>query len=115
MAEIELVKTDIWEVEIIESERGWGRKIDETKYFSDHQSATDFWKQYNSKNDQTIVTNWYMYADNPTKKTIYSIQSNATNPLDGLIEQINKLPARCGRIKRSDVIQALQNVNEAIK
>lgn len=49
-------------VTIIESERGWGQKIDEVKYFDTHEEAVEFCKNYNSKNDSATVPDWYMYA-----------------------------------------------------
>lgn len=47
---------------IIESERGWGQKIDEIKEFTTLEEAEAFVKQYNSHNDQPTVPDWYMYA-----------------------------------------------------
>lgn len=55
-------------VEIIESERGWGSKVDEVKYFEAETSeealkvANEFCKNYNSKNTEEVVPDWYMYA-----------------------------------------------------
>ena len=55
-------------VEIIESERGWGSKIDEVKYFEAltieeaTKLATDFCNEYNAKNNKNVVPDWYMYA-----------------------------------------------------
>ncbi len=49
-------------VEIIESERGWGQRVDEVKYFSNKDEATKFCNDYNKENDKSIVPDWYMYA-----------------------------------------------------
>lgn len=50
-------------VEIIESERGWGQKLDSIKEFATEQEAIDFCKEYNDKyNTQEVVPDWYMYA-----------------------------------------------------
>lgn len=49
-------------VEIIESERGWGSKVDETKEFNTLDEANIFIKEYNSKNTLDHTPNWYMYA-----------------------------------------------------
>lgn len=50
-------------VEIIESERGWGQKIDETKEFDNHELAQKYVTDYNNKyNTATTVPDWYMYA-----------------------------------------------------
>jgi hypothetical protein len=52
----------LFKVEIIESERGWGSKIDETKFFDNQSEAEAFCKQYNAQNTETVVPDWYMYA-----------------------------------------------------
>jgi hypothetical protein len=49
-------------VEIIESERGWGQKVDSTKEFPSRAKAEAFVKKYNAKNDLPEVPDWYMYA-----------------------------------------------------
>ena len=50
------------EVEIIESERGWGQRTDEIKKFNNRKDAEAFVKKYNSANDKKEVPDWYMYA-----------------------------------------------------
>lgn len=50
-------------VHIIESERGWGQKIDERMEFDTIKEAEDFVKQYNSRNNEPNVPDWYMYAE----------------------------------------------------
>lgn len=50
-------------VEIIESERGWGQKIDEVKYFDTKENALSFCKEFNASNDKDCVPDWYMRAD----------------------------------------------------
>jgi len=47
---------------IIESEKGWGQRIDEVKVFSTNEEADTFIKQYNSENNASKVPDWYMYA-----------------------------------------------------
>lgn len=49
---------------IIESERGWGQKVDEVKEFSTTQEAEAFCREYNRKYNPSsdIVPDWYMYA-----------------------------------------------------
>jgi len=62
MSEIKLATA--YRVDIIESEAGWGQKIDETLYFDSEQEAKDYVKDYNDKyNKQTSVPGWYMRAD----------------------------------------------------
>lgn len=53
-----------YRVDIIESERGWGQKVDETIYFDNESEARDYVKQYNDKHNPPVqvVPDWYMYA-----------------------------------------------------
>lgn len=47
---------------IIESEAGWGARVDEVKYFDTKEEAEKFVTKYNSYNDKPTVPDWYMYA-----------------------------------------------------
>lgn len=50
-------------VYIIESEAGWGQKIDETLEFETKSEAEKFVKEYNEKyNNSPTIPDWYMYA-----------------------------------------------------
>jgi len=51
-------------VYIIESERGWGQRVDEVKQFPSHKKAEVFVHSYNKKYNppRTQVPDWYMYA-----------------------------------------------------
>lgn len=54
---------DAFRVDIIESERGWGSKIDETIYF-DNEADREYARAYNAKyNTSTVVPDWYMRAE----------------------------------------------------
>jgi hypothetical protein len=57
---MEVSKT--YRVDIIESERGWGQKLDEVKYFDSESSAIAFCKEYNKGNTDTVAPDWYMVA-----------------------------------------------------
>ena len=60
----ELRKTvSVYRVDIIESERGWGSKVDEVKYFDTMESAKEFCKTFNTDNNLDYVPDWYMRAD----------------------------------------------------
>lgn len=62
MPEIKLDK-HVYKVEVIESEAGWGSRVDEVKYFDSEQSAKDFVRNYNLKyNNQPTTPIWYMVA-----------------------------------------------------
>lgn len=59
--------TTAYRVDIIESERGWGSKIDETIYFDNEMEARTYAKDYNEKYNPPLkpgqgVPDWYMYA-----------------------------------------------------
>jgi len=54
-------------VDIIESERGWGQKIDEQRYFDDANEAYEFVEKFNAKNNLPHVPDWYMYAMEPVR------------------------------------------------
>lgn len=54
-------------VEIIESESGWGQKVDEVRTFPTERKASNFVKKFNKKNEDDYakthtVPSWYMYA-----------------------------------------------------
>jgi phage-related minor tail protein len=49
-------------VQIIESERGWGQRIDEVKEFDTYEKALAFVRDYNKDNNESTVPDWYMYA-----------------------------------------------------
>ena len=42
----------VWKVQIIESERGWGQKVDETKEFKTFEEARKFQKDFNKPNEE---------------------------------------------------------------
>lgn len=48
---------------IVESECGWGQRIDETKEFDTREQAEVFVEEFNSKNTEDTVPDWYMYAE----------------------------------------------------
>ncbi len=62
-----------FKVNIIESERGWGQKIDEVEEYDTYEEAAERIKSFNSKNTDSVVPDWYMRAEpanfkiNPTK------------------------------------------------
>lgn len=50
-------------VNLIESESGWGSRIDEVKYFDTMEEAEAFVIEFNKYNDKPTVPDWYMYAE----------------------------------------------------
>lgn len=60
---------------IIESERGWGQRVDEVKEFDSEQERDDFIRQYNSQNTAASAPDWYMKAE--VGKTVIAADSNA--------------------------------------
>ena len=71
----EKVKTKVY---IIESEAGWGSRVDETKEFDSREEAIEFCKKYNDEHnpprDQT--PEWYMYARLAGQKQYNMIRSD---------------------------------------
>jgi hypothetical protein len=60
----ELKATGIaYQVDIIESERGWGSKIDQVKYFETESEAREFCREFNSSNTDAVAPDWYMQAN----------------------------------------------------
>lgn len=55
-------KSEKVKVYLMESERGWGSRIDEVKTFPSLSEANAFIEEFNSKNDKDEVPDWYMYA-----------------------------------------------------
>lgn len=53
-----------YRVDMIESERGWGQKIDEVLYFDNEQEAKEYARDYNLKyNNLDYVPEWYIRAE----------------------------------------------------
>ena len=49
---------------IIESEAGWGQRVEETKEFPTREEAEKFCREYNRKHNppKDSTPGWYMYA-----------------------------------------------------
>lgn len=58
----------MWRLNIIESERGWGQRIDEVMTFDSLEAAEKYKAEYNSANKLDYVPDWYMYAAGPYKE-----------------------------------------------
>ena len=56
-----------WRVDIIESERGWGTKIIDIKFFDKETEAKDFQKETNKDNPGHFVPDYYIQAEDPRK------------------------------------------------
>lgn len=77
MANIKVEKKVVWAVDIVESEAGWGSKVDETLYWreEDEQEARSYVKEYNEKYNPPLkpgqqTPGWYMIAQGPYKRFI---------------------------------------------
>ena len=55
----------MWKVTIIESERGWGQRVDEVKEFKSYEAAKKFQIEFNKENNLLSVPDWYMVARDP--------------------------------------------------
>jgi hypothetical protein len=51
-----------YRVDIIERERGWGSRVDETIYFDNEKEAIDYCKKYSAQNPPGPAPDWYMQA-----------------------------------------------------
>jgi hypothetical protein len=47
---------------IIESERGWGQRVDEVRKFKTKKGRDNFIIRFNSANNEPTTPDWYMYA-----------------------------------------------------
>lgn len=56
-----------FEVTIIESERGWGQKVDEVKEFTSSDEAWRFVDEFNKPNNKAQTPDWYMKALDPVR------------------------------------------------
>lgn len=54
-----------WRVVVIESERGWGTKVDEIKRFASKEEALAFQRDFNKDNTAATAPDWYMQAQDP--------------------------------------------------
>ena len=56
------IKVDVWEYE-----RGWGRRLDFTRYFEIDKmlDAIAYTKEFNSGNTSRTAPDWYMQANDP--------------------------------------------------
>lgn len=50
-------------IPVIESERGWGRKIDDWMVCTSVEDAKKFEKEFNSKNTESTAPDWYMQVE----------------------------------------------------
>jgi len=58
---------------IVESERGWGRRIDEVREFDTQKERDAFIREYNSHNPPAVggrAPDWYMQAEIGPDKVI---------------------------------------------
>lgn len=59
-----------YRVDIVEYERGWGSKIDETLYFDNEEEAKKYADDYNAKyNTDATAPDWYMVAQYIGRRT----------------------------------------------
>lgn len=54
-----------WKVTIIESERGWGQKVDEVKSFPSFEEAKEFQMNHNVQNNKSETPDIYWVAKDP--------------------------------------------------
>lgn len=52
-----------FKAQLIESERGWGSRVDEVREFDTEQERDEFIAKFNAQNNEETVPDWYMYAE----------------------------------------------------
>lgn len=52
-----------FKVNIIESEAGWGQRIDEVKEYDTYEQAVKRINDFNYKNTEKVAPSWYMRAE----------------------------------------------------
>lgn len=58
----------VYVVNIVEYERGWGSKVEDTLYFDNEPEALEYVRNYNSENVDPTVPDWYMMAQYTGKR-----------------------------------------------
>lgn len=61
-----------FKVNIIESEAGWGSKIEDVEEFDTQEEADDFIVKFNKQNNKDKVPAWYMRAEPANYTSIHS-------------------------------------------
>jgi hypothetical protein len=60
-----------YKVEMIESERGWGQKVDEVLWFKSEDKAKKYVEDYNGKyNNESSTPDWYIVATGPYAREV---------------------------------------------
>jgi hypothetical protein len=54
-----------YRVDLIESERGWGQNLWDSEDFDSLEDAKKFTKEYNDRNNEVTVPDYYIYATDP--------------------------------------------------
>lgn len=56
-------KNIAYKIEVIESEKDWGSKIDDYMVCLSIEQVLEFKREFNSYNDKPTTPDWYMYAN----------------------------------------------------
>ena len=59
----QIAKPVAYRVDIMEYERGWGSKVDETIYFDNEEEAREHVRNFNAQNTSETTPDWYMVAE----------------------------------------------------
>jgi hypothetical protein len=52
-----------YRVDLVEHERGWGSKLDESLYFDNEDEARNYVQTFNTRNTARTAPEWYMVAE----------------------------------------------------
>jgi hypothetical protein len=58
-----IARPTAYQVDLVEYERGWGSKVDETIYFDNEAEARKYCDEFNARNTASTAPDWYMVAN----------------------------------------------------
>ena len=66
-----------YRVDMLESEAGWGSRIDEVFYYKNQEDALEFVNRYNAEyNNQKTTPSWYIMACSPVEVNDFGTVTN---------------------------------------
>ena len=52
-----------YQVDLVEYERGYGSRLDESLYFDNEEEARNYVQTFNARNTERTAPDWYMVAE----------------------------------------------------
>lgn len=66
------MKNLAYRIPVIESEKGYGRKIDDYMVCLSEEDCLEYQKEFNSKNTETVTPDWYMVVEGEPEEIFLS-------------------------------------------